>query len=120
MSIMYCPSCKKIVLKCDEVNYTYGSDADGNRGIECSDYVCPECGCELEEKGLLCEKEFKDVLRHASEKDLMDLLKKLIYNSQEDVKEEIIDIIYNCYDYCIEDNVDDLPSECVIEWKRSY
>ena len=112
--ILYCPSCKKIVLKCDEVDYTYGSDADGNRGIKCSDYVCPECGCELEEKGLLREKEFKDVLRHASEKDLRDLLIELIYKA-ENPKEEIIDIIYNCYDYCIEDNVDDLPSECVIE-----
>lgn len=118
--ILYCPSCKKIALKYEEVGYTYGADADGNRGVECADKVCPECGCELEEKGLLREKEFKDVLRHASEKDLMDLLKELIYNSREDVKEEIIDIIYNCYDYCMEDNVDDLPSECVIEWKRSY
>lgn len=114
MSIMYCPSCKKIVLKYDEVGYTYGADADGNREVECVDKVCPECGCELEERKSFTEKEFKDILRHASEKDLRDLLIELIYKA-ENAKEEIIDLIYNCYDYCIEDNVDDLPSECVIE-----
>lgn len=117
--ILYCPSCKKIALKYEEVGYTYGSDADGNRGVECADKVCPECGCELEERKSFTEKEFKDILRHASEKDLRDLLIELIYKA-ENPKKEIIDIIYNCYDYCMEDNVDDLPSECVIEWKRNY
>ena len=114
MSIMYCPNCKKVVLESDEVNYIYGSDADGNRGMECSDKLCPECGCELDKKIIFTEREFKDVLRHASEKDLRDLLIELIYKTK-NVKEEIIDLLYNCYDDCLEDNVDDLPSECVIE-----
>lgn len=114
MSIMYCPSCKKIVLKCDEVNYTYGSDVDGNRGEECTDLVCPECGCELDEKKSFTEKEFKDILRHADYKELSVLLIDLIYKAK-NVKEEIIDLMYNCYGNYIEDNVDDLPSECVIE-----
>lgn len=114
MSIMYCPNCKKIVLKYGEVNYIYGSDADGNRGVECADKVCPECGCELEERKSFTEKEIKDTLRHASEKELLGLLEDLIYKAV-NPKEEIIDVIYNCYDYILEDNVDDLPSECVIE-----
>lgn len=114
MSIMYCPSCKKIVLKCDEVNYTYGSDADGNRGIECTDLVCPECGCELDERKSFTEKEFKDILRHASEKDLRDLLIELIYKA-ENAKEEIIDVIYNCYDddYVLDECIEDLPDKCI-------
>lgn len=116
MSVKYCASCKKIVLKCDEVDYTYGSDADGNRGMECTDLVCLECGCELDEKKSFTEKEFKDILRHASEKELLDLLEELIYKA-ENPKEEIIDVIYNCYDddYVLEENMDDLPEECIIK-----
>ena len=112
--MMYCPNCKKIVLKCNEVSYTYGSDADGNRGIECTDLVCPECGCELDERKSFTEKEFKDILRHASEKDLRDLLIELIYKA-ENVKEEIIDVIYNCYDddYVLDECIEDLPDECI-------
>ena len=112
--ILYCPSCKKIALKYEEVGYTYGADADGNRGIECTDLVCPECGCELDERKSFTEKEFKDILRHASEKDLRDLLIELIYKA-ENAKEEIIDVIYNCYDddYVLDECIEDLPDECI-------
>ena len=114
--MMYCLSCKKVVLKYDEVNCTYGSDADGNRGIECTDLVCPECGCELDERKSFTEKEFKDILRHASEKELISLLIELIYKA-ENAKEEIIDIIYNCYDddYVLDDCIDDLPDRCIVK-----
>lgn len=114
--MLYCPSCKKIVNNAEAVNYVYGSDADGNRGMDCTDYVCPECGCELEERNVFSEKEFKSILRNASEKELLSFLEDMLLNS-DDRKEEIIDILYNYHEDCLEEdrNIDLLPSSCIID-----